>query len=83
MFPMMVPVTSSTKTQELAKQLLRTLIDSEAGFPDCVDALVCTICALAATSANDTPDLVHSLSGDIGALIDANRRKQAELDKAN
>jgi hypothetical protein len=81
---MAVPDDCSTRTKELAHQLLDMLINDEADqYFESAHAALIVACAYYALCMEDTPIIVHHCDDLISRLVKANREALAKIKAAN
>jgi hypothetical protein len=64
-------------------QIITLLSESEADYSEGAHAALYAMCAVFATSGDDTADIVETLSKEISTLVDANREEMAKMETVN
>jgi hypothetical protein len=80
---MAMPMDEATHVEELAKQMMTLMCESEADLSGCARAALYVMCAAWATSEYTTADIEDQLRGAIKNLIEKNREAIDELETVN
>jgi hypothetical protein len=83
MMSMAMPMGETTHAEDLAKQMMKLMCESEADYKECARAALYVMCAAYATSEHNTADIEDQLRGVIKNLIEKNREAIAELETVN